>query len=665
MPPMIIADSDDEDHDYSPPHRPQEPLSRAFDAEKAHSFGGVSHATLSTDLSFFQNIYDEQNEAARGNAADGFLGSADNHALTSSEVTAPAPFQRKVTALIEPSSLTSISDPTATREPNMSSGKETNEFTQVSTPGRKKAPTAMMDALWDVPSSPETGHARQVFRFKLNYQNDEPGPKSTEKPVIKLKQRGTLSVKKTKVHHGREAYGGDDAPRSAKRRRIESSHLSPQNSNEVDLVAMPFSYEGEDVRHKSQLAAPSSILPPTLPIGNEASFYISAKTLTSAQKLKYQSVSVASSDNHHQEDLPPINQNIAQLIGSSGSATNVNTPRSDGIGFSTAPLPSIPSDDDRHISTELANARLPSSPDIISMIEPPVKQKDTKKRGRPKKESTKQESPKQESPRQESQRQESQRQESPKQETSKQETSKHRSPKWDGSEISSRDDVEAIRKLDEAEPTIVKSSRNDEESDYEEPLVKAKKSRGRPRKKATEEATLPTAPLATKSEVQEDTATQKKKRGRPRKQDKPIVAEQSPKDETGPSDIVEPVPPVPAHSKIDSKASRKKQDASRGQDELQHEDLAKSEPDTTVLKGTSQNAAAPSTLQTDEKSEKCETSDSSAVEESAKPSPLGPVTKGTGQARGLSAITATNKPLYRVGLSKRSRIAPLLKSLRK
>ncbi|KAH7134709.1 hypothetical protein B0J13DRAFT_561048 [Dactylonectria estremocensis] len=639
MPPFIIADSDDEDQNYSPPHRPLETSPRAFGAEGTCSFGGVSHTTLSTDPSFFQNIYNEQNEAAHSNAADGLLGSANNRALTSSEVTAPAPFQRRVTALIEPSSLTSISDPTATREPNMSSGKEMNELTQISTPGRKKAPTAMMDALWDVPSSPETGHARQVPKFKLNRQ-DESRSKPAPKPIAKLNQREPLSGKKNEHSHGQEAHGDDDAMRSSKRRRTESPHLSPQNSNEVDLVAIPFNYEDEDARSKSQLAAPSSVLPPTLPIDNDPSFFISAKRLTNAQKLKYQSVSLASSDDHRHDDLPPINQHVSQMMGSSGSVTNVNTPRSDGMGFSTAPLPSIASEADRCIATEVIEARLPSSPDIISVIEPPVKQKDTKKRGRSKKESAKQESPKQESP--------------------KQDGSKRDSP-----ETSSRDDeVEAIRKSDEADLSIEKTNRNDEESDYEEQLVKPKKSRGRPRKKATEEAVQPATPLATKTKVGEDTTTQKKKRGRPRKQNKPTEAEQSSKEESRPSAIAKPVPSKPANSKIDSKALGKEKNA-RGQDELQHDHLAKSEPDTTVLKETSQNTAVPITLKTVEKIEKSETSDSSAVEESAKASPSGPVVKGTGQARGLSAITATNKPLYRVGLSKRSRIAPLLKSLRK
>lgn len=644
MPPVIIADSDDEDNSYSPPHNPQAPVSpQDFGVEATRSFGRVSHTTPSTDPSFFQNIYDEQNDAARENVPGALPGSTDNAAPSSSEVTAPAPFQRTVTALIEPSSLTSISDPTATRDPKASSGKAMSDWTQVSTPGRRKAPTAMMDdPVWDVPNSPEEGHARQVPKIRLKRQDAQSTSRPPEKRIVKLKCRGLASVKKAEADHD-HGLDGDGSPAGArKRRKIESSHLSPQGSNEVDLVTIPFSNDIEDTHPESQLAEPSSMLPPTLPptlpIDDEASFYISAKPLTDAQKLQYQSVHLDSSDSHRQEYLPPIYTHAAQMIGSSGSATNVNTPRSDGIGYSTAPLPSAASEVDHDMATQLNDRRLPSSPDIISAIEPPAKPKETKKRGRPKKDGLRKESPTRASP--------------------KQDIPKSNSPK-----VANRDELEVDTKLDRTEPPFVEAAANDEESDYAEQPAKPKKARGRPRKKATEEV-QPTTPLPANSVVEEMTTAQKKKRGRPRKQDKLAAVEQNPQATTVPLDDVAQVPSDTVQIKVDSKTLTEERSADHEPDEPEEEDPSKSELDTTVLKETCQNTAIPTALST-VKGEKLKVPDSPVVEKGAKASPSGPAVKGLGQSRGLSAITAANKPIYRVGLSKRSRIAPLLKSLRK
>ncbi|KAF7533608.1 hypothetical protein G7Z17_g13482 [Cylindrodendrum hubeiense] len=664
MPPIIIADSDDEDNSYSPSHSPQASLSpRNASAEATRSFGRVSHTTTSTDPSFFRNIYEEQNDAARENAPDRLPGSS-NAAPSSSEVTAPAPFQRTVTGLIEPSSLTSISDPTATRDPKASSGKGMSDWTQISTPGRRKAPTAMMDALWDVPSSPETGHARQVPKIRLKRQDAQPTSRPAAKEILKIKPRGG-SINKTEVDHdhGLDANGSPTGQR--KRRKIENSHLSPQGSNEVDLVTIPFSNDN-DGYPESQLAAPSSMLPPTLPptlpVDNEASFYISAKPLTNAQKLQYQSVQIPSSD-YHQDYLLPTFQHVAQMVGSSGSATNVNTPRSDGAGLSTAPMPSAVSEVDAGMATQLNDRRPPSSPDIISLIESPAKPKDARKRGRPKKASPKKASPKRASPKKVTPKKDI-----PKQDSPERDIPKHDIPYQDESEVAKQNEVvERDSKLDRAESPFVKAAAEDEESDYAEQPIKLKKPRGRPRKKAAEEATQPTTPIEANSRVGKATTTQKKKRGRPRKQDKLDAAEQSPQVMTEPSDNVAPVPSEPVQTKVISEALSEERSVSHEQDKPQDEEPSNPEQNTTVLKETSQNTTSSAALDKTEKDEKRKIPDSPVVEKGAKASPSGLVGKGAGQARGLSAITAASnsKPLYRVGLSKRMRIAPLLKSLRK
>ncbi|KAF5016245.1 hypothetical protein F66182_12137, partial [Fusarium sp. NRRL 66182] len=165
MPPVIILDSDDDEEDagYSPSRNIHAPFSLAqTEVEAANdSSGRVSRATTSTDPSFFQNVYNEQNDAARGCVPEGTLGSHDS--VSSFEMTAPAPFKRTVTGLIEPSSYVSVTD----QEQRMPKGNGPAEWTQASTPGRRKAPTAVMDDPWDVPSSPEGRPARPKIKIKL------------------------------------------------------------------------------------------------------------------------------------------------------------------------------------------------------------------------------------------------------------------------------------------------------------------------------------------------------------------------------------------------------------------------------------------------------------------------------------------------------------------
>ncbi|KAF4982493.1 hypothetical protein FZEAL_1886 [Fusarium zealandicum] len=455
MPPVIILDSDDdeEEHGYSPPRSPH--LLAHVEPPATHSSGRVSRATTSTDPSFFQNIYDEQNDAAHGYAPQDIAGSHDMERLSSSEMTAPVPFKRTVTGLIEPSSLMSVADPTVAKSQNIPHSNGPDEWTQASTPGRRKAPTAIMDDPWDVPSSPEVGQDRLVSKIRIKRQQPQPHPM----PILNVPNPG---------------YEGDSQERR-KRRKVDYSEPSQQGSNEVDLVAIPFSNDNEEVRRESQRGPTPSMLPPTLPVNEDVSFYIATKTLTEAQKMEYESVQLPSSGSH---PLPPVYQFDLQNLGSSGSATNINTQRSDGTCLmSTAPQPQNVMDPARLTTRRATMQRWDSSPDVIAAAESPPRENDTRLPGR---------------------------------------------PRGDTPAEPIADEVLEINEPDTTElPAVEEASAPDPEPEYVEPPVKAKKPRGRPKKKGGTEVSQSTDLSLSHAGDGEQVTKPKKKRGRPRKSEKP------------------------------------------------------------------------------------------------------------------------------------------------
>ncbi|KAM5345732.1 hypothetical protein ACJ41O_011593 [Fusarium nematophilum] len=367
------------------------------------------------------------------------------------------------------------------------------------------------------------------------------------------------------------------------------------------------------------------MLPPTLPVNDDMSFYISAKPLTDAQKLEYQSVNLPSSDNHSQP-LPPIYQFDLQNIGSSGSATNLNTPRSDGTCLmSTAPLPSNVNGQMRTTAGRSAAQRWDSSPDVISAAEPPPREDEETQRGRP--------------------------------------TNKN-SPDPMADEL-----LEAEKPVQPEELAEESPKAKDYESEYVEQPAKAKKGRGRPKKKANGEATQSTDEPLSNSGDGEQIKKPKKKRGRPRKSDQAIAAaeEKSPQKEETPveNDELGAKEPAQSETKTEEQAEVKKPVKGRRKPiEGKGSPEKTSDPDDLVLKETSPNAVTKADPNMkDQASSKREESTTAAEEKEEKEEKPVVVGKGTTPTRGLSALL--NKPVYRVGLSKRSRIAPLLKCLRK
>ncbi|KAF5581186.1 hypothetical protein FPANT_9061 [Fusarium pseudoanthophilum] len=617
MPPIVILDSDDEDEDgsFSPPPNLQAPFSLGpaeieAQTEAANdSSGGVSRATTSTNPSFFQNIYNEQNDAACGYVPEPTARSHDQyqHSISSSEMTTPAPFKRTVTGLIEPSSVPSPRDQATKR--GQTNGNGPDEWTQASTPGRRKAPMAVMDDMWDVPSSPDERPVKPKIKLKVNNSRAQSDFTSDSRDTQESGKLGKTPSSKS----GRS----DGSPSGTKRRKANHPEPSLQGSNDVDLVAIPFSHENEGEYHESEPAPTPSMLPPTLPVNQDDSFFITTNPLTEAQKLEYESVQLPSSDSQNHQ-LPPVRQFEINLA-SSGDATNINTPRSHAhYLMSTAPPPpSSVMDPNRAAIGQATGNRWDSSPDVISAIDSPPKQKATRQ-------------------------------------------------------------LEQIRNGDSPKPAIDKTTDEQQPEQLELPamqeealnnyepekMTKTKKSRGRPKKKVTEEPMATTEAPSPRPEVVTPVTKTKKKRGRPKKSDQTDTKEEIPKIDpfasTNDASLSEDAVRPEKKAKIDI-------DESETRDELANESemepsLKTKSRESSILKESDPNILTKSVSSLDDDAAS-KASDAATDEKEEKPEKPAILSRSSTPSKGLSAII--NKPVYRVGLSKKSRIAPLLKCLRK
>ncbi|OBR06193.1 AT hook domain-containing protein [Colletotrichum higginsianum IMI 349063] len=165
-PPRVIADSDDSDDGFDlgddSPMKPPTPKIPSGD----RSSDSASVATGSTDPKFFQAIYAEQQRAAVDEALSNHVRSSTSD--NPSSLAAPAKPQAKkdsttTTTTTSSSSLPTIPDPVmgSHRAKKAEKTRVVVDLTQVITPGRSNNATPR--DMWDVPSSPASDQAAPVF----------------------------------------------------------------------------------------------------------------------------------------------------------------------------------------------------------------------------------------------------------------------------------------------------------------------------------------------------------------------------------------------------------------------------------------------------------------------------------------------------------------------
>ncbi|RFU76526.1 gtpase-activating gyp1 [Trichoderma arundinaceum] len=593
----VIADSDDESD--SNEHAVSAPPVTITQAQTRSSEHG-SLATASTDSNFFQQIFNEQNGAACEKAQQ-LQRDLEDVPHQSSAMTVPdVPFQRTTRGFYH-SSTTSLAEPRMEKPYNAPTDRSSADWAQ-GTPLEKEQ--SAVDP-WEVPSSAETpkfpekqlkGYSHKV----LDQSHGRVGYPAT---------KDTLSESRWDAH-------GITESRDKKRRRLGESDSTFSTSDHVDLIMLPSSSK-VITNDGLETAAASSIPLPTMPVDADSAFHLRHPSPMKSPQLAQFETQYA--------------------VGSSGTATNVNTPRSQM--FSTHNFGSM-APEEQGIGrvtkkSEYRNfaMRRDSSPDIISALTPGL----DKVASQPEYAPDLSPGPK------------------PDQECcDERDSSAHQPP-----------------------PQELQSGESDAEFvAHPKPMVKSKKKRGRPKKSLGSDEPLPTEPAASPvsaADAAPAAARQTKKRGRPKKQSAELAIERAP-------------PPAATPVSAGGRNTR----AILGQET----DSGWSNGDT-IQGATKQNAVhmtseqgaageASSVAASAERGQdwaalgsKEKTKDHSASrsttdrpkdegepKEPRQPSARVREEKSGGDKKGSSA-QGTAKPLYRVGLSKRFKIAPLLKSVRK
>ena len=441
----------------------------------------------------------------------------------------------------------------------------------------------LADDPWEIPSSPDEARAMRVQRSK---KRDGKRGKTSEATS------GASGNTTTNRSFQSSPFGVDEMEtRRSKRRKVVTEPTVDHDAEEVDLVQKPPTQQSDgDVRQLS----PETMPPPTLPI-DRSSFIVALKT-------RRRDAGQESGDEPSQDQglsKPEAGVGLAQ---SSGSATNTNTPRSEprssrrSKGESRQSNTKNQTNNDNDHETELWTSSL----NDMGNNDPTVS---VGRRG-------------------------------------------NRNP-GPPQEI-------AIPQAEEADqsdsPPLYEEQlpgSGDEESDFAEPVPKAKKQRGRPKKAEDQKTTSKTKNAAEDHQTNDkSTAKSKKKRGRPKKSDQPAVESKPPEDNFS-IDAKEPSP-------------------------IKAEDVAKEERSTSNVpeegeipvkdvKPEADQSRAPGIADVHMRLE-TETGENTVKhvkqEEEGKKTPYKPTKLGVTNSDG-------SKPVYRVGLSKKSRIAPLLKIVRK
>ncbi|KAL7932292.1 rab-GTPase-TBC domain-containing protein [Trichoderma chlorosporum] len=604
MSPVVIADSDDESD--SNEHAAVAPAVTVPQAQ-TRSFEHGSLATASTDSIIFQQIFNEQNGAACERAQQ-LQRDFDDAPHQSSAMTIPdVPFQRTTKGFYH-SSTTSATDPHSDRLQNPQRGKPSPGLAHALSPKQKQDKVD----LWDVPSSPEAPGFQQRQ------------PKGGGHNLLNQSyRRDELPPAKDALSDGQWDDSELIGSRGKKRRRLNESDGTLPATDDVDLIMFPSSSKAT-ANDGLETAAASSIPLPTMPVDVNSTFYLRHPSPTEGQ------------ESSRTEDK----QQTQYAVASSGTATNVNTPRSQM--FSSHNFSSLaPGEHSGEVASKKVEyrsftTRRDSSPDIISTVAPVLNKV-----------------------------------------TSEPDYSPGLIPE-------SRPDQECCDERDSSAhqppPQELQSGENDAEFvAHRTPMAKSKKKRGRPKKPPEADEPLPmksaAGPVSAAADGTPDASVQKKRRGRPKKQSTDTAVDGAP-----------PPAATPVSAHVSSKNTRAitglgKASAGDDGDNIQaatKRNSVEMPREQGAAKGVSpvaetteclEDQAAPGSQEKLKDPSASRISPDRPQDEDESKGPRQPAArtredKSGGDKKGSSA-QGMAKPLYRVGLSKRFKIAPLLKSVRK
>ncbi|EHK26582.1 uncharacterized protein TRIVIDRAFT_69501 [Trichoderma virens Gv29-8] len=622
MSPVVIADSDDESD--SNEHAAAAPAVTAPKAQ-TRSFEHGSLATASTDSIFFRQVFNEQNGAACERAQQ-LQRDLDDAPHQSSAMTIPdVPFQRTTRGFYH-SSVTSATEPHTDRLPNTQIGKPSSDWAQIPSPKQKQDEARKAD-LWEVPSSPEAPESLQGQSKGYSHTMLDQSHRRDESPT----EKDALSD----GHWDDQELTGR---RGKKRRRLDESGSTHSTADDVNLIIFPSS--SKDIANDElEMGAASSVPLPTMPIDANSAFYLRHPSPTERQQSSHFEMALESNDVPKYNNLL-LKQQTQYAVGSSGTATNVNTPRSQMFSSNNFSI-MAPGEQSREVSTKKVeyrsySTRRNSSPDIISTLTPRLNKV-----------------------------------------TSEPEYSPGLNPE-------SKPDQECCDERDSSAhqppPQELQSGESDAEFvAHRTPMAKSKKKRGRPKKPPETDEPLPVkqaaGPVSAAADGTPAAAVQKKKRGRPKKQSTDTAVDGAP-----------PPAATPVSALDSSKNTRATLGLEKASDRSDGDNIQAATKQSSVEMPSGQGATVgassaaeetecvkdQATPGSQEKPKDHSASrnipnrprDEDESKEPRQPAARTREEKSGGDKKGSSAQGMT-KPLYRVGLSKRFKIAPLLKSVRK
>ncbi|TFB04197.1 hypothetical protein CCMA1212_003420 [Trichoderma ghanense] len=617
MRPLVIADSDDESD--SNEHLAAAPAVTLPPAQLRSSEQG-SLPTASTDSIFFQQIFNEQNGAALEKAQQ-LRQDLDDAPHESSAMTIPdVPFERTTKGFYH-SSTTTATDPPMEKLPDTQAVDSCAGWPQMTSREERQleTQTGVVDP-WEVPSSPEA--PRSMVRQSKRHSHMMPD---------QAYRRGGLFSAKDALPDGHWGIEEAAQSRSKKRRRLEESGGTLSTNDEVNLIMLPSSCKSI-LQDGEETAAASSILLPTKPLDAGSTSSLRHPSPTDREQVSRLDMDSAPTGALKYNDLL-LKQQTQYAVGSSGTATNINTQRTQMLSnhsFSSL----APEGPEVRVGTRKAEyrnyiSRRSSSPDIISTLAPILKNAASEPEHSPGLISKPKPKPDQEY-------------------RDRSDSSAHQPPQ--GELQSGENDAEFV-----AHPT---------------PMVKSKKKRGRPKKPPETDEPLPMKPAAGPVSAAADgtpaATRQKKRRGRPKKQSAEAAVDGAP-------------PPADSDTRVN--LGPEQTSASADGDDIQAATAQSSPPRASVkgaakeassaaeTTGCGQDQAAPGSKGDTKHHSTSQSSPDKPKEEDVPKEPRQPAARAREQKSGCdkkgSSAQGISKPLYRVGLSKRFKIAPLLKSVRK
>ncbi|KAL1880005.1 hypothetical protein VTK73DRAFT_6395 [Phialemonium thermophilum] len=385
-----ILDSDDDGEPVDPVDPVHSPLhleTRAteFTADLGDAVTTVdSGATGSTSQSFFQSIYEEQRIVATDKeSVAGVERSSD--VVEDKDAELRTHVVRQQNAVRNSSSLTSITDPPRKRVKKSHNRASVVDLTQVTTPGRARSSDRPED-LWDVPSSP----LPQLFEA-----NRPALPKASEQGERrKLTELDCLAFPAT--HEGEEVVPWQSRPSPGRRksrrsdlaktmrlpRRVASSNERGDDAayhddvnQEISLIQIP---DTEKIPPLSQIPHDSSkhrtFSGKETGIGSTtSSLYIVQSALTASQRQTYQYINPSSeAESENSASRLPVSdgKKIESVHDSSGTTTIAYTTpsryASSGLCPQARNIGTASSVDARRRSQRADGWCPTSSPDIVA-----------------------------------------------------------------------------------------------------------------------------------------------------------------------------------------------------------------------------------------------------------------------------------------------------------